>query len=84
MPHSLSFGDSAVENRVSRARMISTQVLWGYQLIHPPSTPWPGALLICKISDAEVWLCRVLQTLPKITPGNARMNEGAFPAIDKF
>lgn len=70
------------------SRIISTQVLWG----SPPS-PARGpptlcclawGLLICEASETKVWLCRVLQTLPKITPGNARMDEGVFPESYKF
>lgn len=53
----------------------------------PPSPhipPWPGALLIRKVSEAEVWPCRLLQTLPKITPAIARMDEGVFPESYEF
>lgn len=46
---------------------------------HPPTTPWPTALLFHEVSEMKVWLCCILQTLPKVTPGVAPMEEGVFP-----
>lgn len=51
----------------------------------PPALDSPVlSLLLCQVSQTKVWLCRVPQTLPKITPGNARMDEGVFPESFAF
>lgn len=56
--------------------ILGTQALWG-------SRPTPAAptvhthLPVCHwISKTRVSLCRLLQTLPKITPGIAQIDEG--------
>lgn len=71
------------------SRISSTQALGG---LHPPQPepqppllPGPGlGLLLREVSETKVWLCRVLQALPKITLGNAQMEEGVFPESYKF
>lgn len=51
---------------------------------HPPSTPRPWACSSGQVSQTKVWLCLVPQTLPKIAPGNARVDEGVFPESFAF
>lgn len=36
------------------------------------------------VLETKVWLCQVLQTLPKTTRGNTQMDEGMFPERVKF
>lgn len=79
-----------LEKRVSSARPLSVQ---DHQ--HPGSpAPQPEApptlyslawgLAHLWVSETKVWLCQVLQTLPKTTRGNTQMDEGVFPERFKF